>query len=149
MTKEEIENDQVPAGARRFSISDLSSPHPRPNLMYPYKGYPCPANGWRCNKERMELLDREGRLLFPTKPDGRIVMKKFLDELAGIVVGDIWTDITQLRAQDAERLGYPTQKPEALLERILLASSNPGDLVLDPFCGCGTAIAAAQKLDRR
>jgi site-specific DNA-methyltransferase (adenine-specific) len=147
MTKDEIEKDQIPEGARRFSISDLSSPHPRPNLMYSYKGFPYPANGWRCKLERMEQLDKEGRLLFPSKPDGRIVMKKFLDEQEGIVVGDIWSDIPQLRAQDAERLGYPTQKPVALLERIINASSNPGDLILDPFCGCGTAIAAAQKLN--
>ncbi len=148
MTKEEIATGQVPAGARRFSISDMSSPNPRPNLMYEYKGYPCPSKGWRYLKSRMEQLDAEGRLLFPSKPNGRIVLKKFLDEQEGIVVGDIWTDISQLRAQDAERLGYPTQKPLALLERIIAASSNPGDLVLDPFCGCGTAIHAAQNLGR-
>lgn len=117
--------------------------------MYDYKGYPCPTKGWRVNQEKMEQLDREGRLLFPNQPNGRIVKKKYLEEQEGIVIGDIWTDITQLRAQDAERLGYPTQKPLALLERILQASSNPGDVVLDPFSGCGTAIAAAQKLGRR
>lgn len=149
MTKEEIATGKVPDGARRFSISDLSSPNPRPNLMYPYKGYPFPAKGWRCTKDRMEQLDAEGKLLFPSKQDGRIVMKKFLDEQQGIVVGDIWSDITQLRAQSAERLGYPTQKPLALLERIIAASSNAGDVVLDPFCGCGTTIAAAHKLGRK
>ncbi len=149
MTKKEIEENIVPEGARRFSISDLSSPNPRPNLMYEYKGYPFPLKGWRVSKEKMGELDREGRLLFPTSKEGRIVKKKYLDEQDGIVVGDIWSDITQLRAADAERLGYPTQKPLALLERIINASSNPGDVVLDPFSGCGTCISAAQKLGRQ
>jgi len=96
----------------------------------------------------MEQLDREGRLLFPSSKSGRIVKKKYLDEQEGIVTGDIWTDITQLRAQDSERMGYPTQKPLALLERIIQASSNEGDVVLDPFCGCGTAVHAAETLKR-
>ena len=149
MTAEELKSGIIPEGARRFSISDLSSPNPRPNLMYDYKGYPFPPKGWRVSKEKMEILDNENRLLFPSKIGGRIVKKKYLNEQEGIVVGDIWTDITQLRAQDAERLGYPTQKPLALLERIINASSNLGDLVLDPFSGCGTCISAAQKLGRR
>jgi hypothetical protein len=75
--------------------------------------------------------------------------KRYLDETQGAPVGDVWTDIPPINSQAAERLGYPTQKPEALLERIIKASSNEGDLVLDPFCGCGTTIAAAQKLNRR
>lgn len=149
LTKEEMEADKLPKGARRFSISDLSSPNPRPNLMYKYKGYPYPAKGWRCTQLRMEALDAENRLLFPIKPDGRIVMKKFLDEQEGVVVGDIWTDITMIRGASAEKMGYPTQKPIALLERIVKASSNPGDVVMDPFCGCGSAIVAAQKLGRQ
>ena len=148
MTKNEIEAGIVPHESRRFSISDLSSPNPRPNLMYEYKGYPYPPKGWRVSRENMEQLDNENRLLFPSSKSGRIVKKKYLDEQDGIVIGDIWSDITQLRANDAERMGYPTQKPLALLERIINASSNPGDVVLDPFCGCGTAIAAAQKLGR-
>lgn len=148
MTKEEIKTGILPAGSRRFSISDMSSPNPRPNLMYEYKGYPFPSKGWRHLKSRMEQLDADGRLLFPSKPDGRIVLKKFLDEQEGVVIGDIWTDITQLRAQDAERMGYPTQKPLSLLERIIRSSSNEGDIVLDPFCGCGTAVHAAQSLNR-
>ena len=148
MTKNEIETGIVPHESRRFSISDLSSPNPRPNLMYEYKGYPYPPKGWRVSRENMEQLDNENRLLFPLSKSGRIVKKKYLDEQDGIVIGDIWSDITQLRANDAERMGYPTQKPLALLERIINASSNPGDVVLDPFCGCGTAIAAAQKLGR-
>lgn len=148
MTKDELKTGKIPEGSRRFSISDLSSPNPRPNLMYEYKGHPFPAKGWRVNLEKMKKLDEEGRLLFPKSKNGRIVKKKYLDELEGIVVGNIWSDISQLRAQDSERLGYPTQKPLALLERIIQASSNPGDLILDPFCGCGTAVYAAEKLDR-
>jgi len=96
----------------------------------------------------MEELDKEGKLLFPSDPNGRIMLKRYLDEQAGATIGDVWTDISQLRYSMSERLGYPTQKPLALLERIIQASSNPGDIVLDPFSGCGTAISAAQKLDR-
>lgn len=77
------------------------------------------------------------------------MLKRYLDEQDGAVLGDTWTDVSQLRAVDVERLGYPTQKPIALLERIISASSNAGDVVLDPFCGCGTAVAAAEKLGRR
>ena len=76
-------------------------------------------------------------------------MKQYLDEMQGVPLGDLWDDIPPINSQAAERLGYPTQKPVALLERILKASSNEGDLVLDPFCGCGTTIHAAEKLNRR
>jgi site-specific DNA-methyltransferase (adenine-specific) len=69
--------------------------------------------------------------------------------MSGVLTGDNWTDILPISAHAAERLGYPTQKPLALLERIVQASSNPGDVILDPFCGCGTAVAAAEKLGRR
>jgi site-specific DNA-methyltransferase (adenine-specific) len=134
---------------RRFSSDNLRSPNPRPNLTYEYKGYKPHQNGWTVSMEKMRELDQQGRLIFPTDPNGRIRIKKYLDEMPGIVLGNIWDDINPISSQAAERLGYPTQKPLALLERILQASSNPGDLILDPFCGCGTAIAAAQKLNRR
>jgi len=78
----------------------------------------------------------------------QILYKRYLDEMHGTPVTTVWTDIPPINSQAAERLGYPTQKPLALLERIIQASSNEGDMVLDPFCGCGTAIAAAQKLKR-
>jgi DNA modification methylase len=97
----------------------------------------------------MQRLDAEGRLYFPKSPDGRIQLKRYLDEMPGAPVGSARTDIRPISAHAAERLGYPTQKPLALLERIIKASSNPGDIVLDPFCGCGTAVAAAHKLRRR
>ena len=138
----------VEANGRRYAINNLQSPNPRPNLTYPYKGYPPPPNGWKVSREKMEELDKQGRLYFPTNPDGRIRLKYYLDDLPGMVVTNLWDDIQSLSGAHAERLGYPTQKPLALLERIISASSNPGDVVLDPFCGCGTTIAAAQKLGR-
>jgi site-specific DNA-methyltransferase (adenine-specific) len=96
----------------------------------------------------MEQYDREGRLYFPKESDGRIRLKLYLDETQGRAVHTLWDDIPPINSQAQERLGYPTQKPVALLERIISASSNPGDLVLDPFCGCGTTVHAAQKLGR-
>lgn len=136
-------------GRGAYHISPLDSPNPRPNLTYEYKGYPPPAKGWRVSREVMERLDDEGRLAFPSKPDGRIRRKLFLSEQSGPKAGDVWTDITPLQATSAERLGYPTQKPVSLLERVISASSNPRDIVLDPFCGCGTAMVAAEKLGRQ
>jgi site-specific DNA-methyltransferase (adenine-specific) len=134
---------------RRYQLVSLRSPQPRPNLHYEYKGYKPHRNGWAVSREVMERLDAEGRLHFPTNPEGAIREKYFLDEMPGVPLQNLWDDIGPISAHAAERLGYPTQKPLALLERIISASSNPGDLVLDPFCGCGTTIAAAQKLGRR
>ena len=149
MTKLERESQVIPQGTRRFNTADMTSPNPRPNLMYEYKGYAYPSNGWRYSRESMEELDAQGKLLFPATKTGRIMLKRYLDEQKGVTIGDTWTDISQLRASMPERLGYPTQKPLALLERIINASSNPGDVVLDPFCGCGTAVHAAQSLGRQ
>jgi site-specific DNA-methyltransferase (adenine-specific) len=111
---------------------------------YTYKGI---AGYWRCPLETMIDLDKNGRLHF-TKAGG-IRIKRYLDENKGSPVQALWTDIPAINSQAQERLGYPTQKPQALLERILEASSNSGDLVLDPFCGCGTTVHAAQKLGRQ
>jgi hypothetical protein len=97
----------------------------------------------------MEEMDAEGRLYLPTNKSQRIQRVRFLDELEGETIDSIWTDIPPINSQAKERLGYPTQKPEALLERIIQASSKEGDVVLDPFCGCGTAVAVAEKLKRR
>lgn len=102
----------------------------------------------------MQKLHDEGRIWYPQKPDGsfdfskRPRLKRYLSEQEGSIVTNIWDDIKPVQSQSAERLGYPTQKPLALLERIIQASSNPGDVVLDPFCGCGTAVHAAHKLGR-
>ncbi len=139
----------VDENGRRYASDNLSSPSPRPNLRYEYKGFKPPANGWAISREKMEQWDKEGRLIFPKNKDGRIRRKRFLDEHPGETVQNLWDDISPIGAQAAERMGYPTQKPLALLERIINASSNPGDVVLDPFCGCGTAIVAAQKLGRK
>ena len=134
---------------RRYRVDNLASPNPRPNLTYEYKGYKPPAKGWAISQEKMEQWDREGRLHFPKSRDGRIQRKRFLDELKGEEVPSLWDDIPAIGAHAKERLGYPTQKPEALLERIIQASSREGDTVLDVFCGCGTAISVAQRLKRR
>ena len=139
----------VDENGRRYSTSNIRSPSPRPNWTYDYKGYKPHPNGWTISLERMKQLDAEGRILFPKNKDGRIRLKLFLDEMPGVPAGNIWDDIPPISSQAKERLGYPTQKPEALLERIIRASSNEGDVILDPFCGCGTAVAAAQKLNRQ
>jgi len=101
---------------------------------------------WRVPIESMIQLDKDGKIFYTKNGIPRI--KRYLDEAKGMPVQDVWSDIQSLRSWNSERMGYPTQKPEALLERIIQASSNEGDVVLDPFCGCGTAIAAAQKLNR-
>ena len=97
----------------------------------------------------MEQWDVEGRLHFPKSPTGRIQRKRFLDELKGKPVQNLWDDIKMVSSQAKERIGYPTQKPLALLDRIIQASSNEGGVVLDPFCGCATACVAADKLGRK
>jgi len=130
---------------RRYTLGDCLNPNPdRPNLTYQWKGI---TRVWRWTKEKMQKLHDEGRLVY-TK-SGMPRYKRYLDEMPGTPLTDVWTDIPPINSQAAERLGYPTQKPEALLARILRASSNKGDVVLDPFCGCGTTIAAAQQLDRK
>jgi site-specific DNA-methyltransferase (adenine-specific) len=96
----------------------------------------------------MQKYDDEGRLHFPTKPGGQLRLKMYLHESRGVKLQNLWDDIHPVNSQAAERLGYPTQKPLALLERIIATSSNEGDVVLDPFCGCGTAVEAAQRLGR-
>lgn len=136
----------VDEDGRRYQLTSLLSPNPdRPNLDYEFLGV---RRVWRWTKERMQKAYEEGLVVQP-RPGAVPRLKRYLDEQRGLPLDDVWTDIPPLNSQAQERLGYPTQKPEALLERIIAASSNPGDVVLDPFCGCGTAIAAAQKLGRR
>ena len=138
-----------PDTGRRYRLDNITSPSPRPNLVYEYKGYNPPSNGWAVSRERMAEMDADGRLYLPTDTSHRIQRKRYLDELEGETVDSLWDDIPPINSQAQERLGYPTQKPLALLERIIAASSNPGDVVLDPFCGCGTAVDAAQRLGRQ
>jgi len=142
------------ANGRRFRRVDLRNPGVRPNLHYNFTAsngitYEPHPNGWAVSREKMEQLDREGRLFFPKKTGGRLRRKLYFDESPGVPISDNWVDIKPIFATGDERLGYPTQKPETLLERVIASSSNEGDVVLDPFCGCGTTIAAAQKLGRR
>ena len=133
---------------RRFKSTDLTAAKPGGDTLYEWKGKrPSEGRFWAYSKANMERFEREGRLYYTRT--GRPRLKQYLDEMPGVSIQDIWTDIPPIGAQAAERLGYPTQKPLALLERIVRASSNEGDLVLDPFCGCGTTVCAAQKLGRR
>ena len=134
---------------RRYKLGDLGNPDYRPNLIYEYKGCKPPSNGWAVSLERMKKMDLEGRLQFPKKQEGRLMRRQFFDEYKGQLIQNLWLDIPIVNSQAKERLDYPTQKPEALLERIINTSSNPGSLVFDCFMGSGTTQAAAMKLGRR
>jgi adenine-specific DNA-methyltransferase len=134
---------------RRFMDSPLVSPNPRPNLKYVYKGYQPPPNGWSISKEIMERWDKDGKLFFPPDKSKRIRRKIFLDEYIGQPVQNLWNDIFVINSQSKEFVGYDTQKPEALLERIIKASSNEGHLVADCFCGSGTTGVVAERGGRR
>ena len=128
-----------------FSLGDLGNPKIG-GYIYEYKCYSCPVNGWRCPLETMEKWDKEGLIYFPEKTTQRLRIKRYLEENKGALVGNIWDDIGNV--QGKQKIGYPTQKPEALLERIIKASSNEGDVVLDCFVGGGTTIAVADRLGR-
>jgi DNA modification methylase len=132
---------------RRYRRGDLTAAKPGGDVSYEWHGAR-PYNGryWAYSKEHMDQMLTEGRIEF--RSTGMPVFKRYLDEQPGVPLQDIWTDI-RLHAGSSERLGYPTQKPLALLERIITASSNPDDVVLDPFCGCGTTVDAAQHLGRQ
>lgn len=134
---------------RRYMLDNMRSPQPRPNLTYDWKGHEPHPNGWAYSRETMKRLDAEGRIWYPNSKAKRPRLKRYLDEMKGRVVGNVWTDIAPINSQARERLGYPTQKPEALMKRLIEASSNPGDVILDPFCGCGTTIAVADRLKRK
>ena len=137
---------EEPDTGRRFRLTPLTGPggSSKGNPVFEWKGH---TRAWRYNKEKMERLDAEGRFYYSRT--GYVSQKLYLDDSQGTPVQDLWVDIPALTGTNKERLGYPTQKPEALLERIIQASSNEGDVVLDPFCGCGTAIAVAERLGRR
>ncbi|MER5681475.1 MULTISPECIES: DNA methyltransferase [Streptomyces] len=137
---------QRDAEGRRYQLTSLINPSPnRPNLTYEFLGV---TRVWRWTRERMQAAYDAG-LVVQTAP-GRVPrMKRYLDEQRGKPLGDVWDDIAPLNSRAAERLGYPTQKPVALLSRIIEFASVPGDVILDPFAGCGTTVDAAQKLGRR
>jgi DNA modification methylase len=132
---------------RRYQTQPLHAKQPGGDTRYEWKGQlPPPGRYWAFSKGNMERLDSEGRIVYSRNGVPRY--KIYLDEAKGRSLQDIWDDITPVHALPSERLGYPTQKPETLLDRIIEASTNAGDVVLDPFCGCGTAVASAQKLGR-
>ena len=132
---------------RRFGLWDMTGPGgaAKGNPQYEVMGV---TKYWRYSREKMKGLIAGGRVM-QRKPGAVPRYKRYLDEMPGVSISDVWTNISPINSQAAERLGYPTQKPLALLERIIEASSNQGDIVLDPFCGCGTTVEAAHKLRRR
>jgi site-specific DNA-methyltransferase (adenine-specific) len=144
--KTQVKYSHKEADGRVYRLDSLINPNSnRPNLTYEFLGV---TRVWRWTRERMQKAYDDG-LVVQTKPGTVPQLKRYLDEQRGVPLSDVWIDIPPINSQAQERLGYPTQKPVALLERIISASSNPGDVVLDPFCGCGTAIDAAQKLGRQ
>ena len=136
-----------PETGRRFTLSDITGPGgaAKGNPEYAVMGV---TRFWRYSEERMQELIEAGRVV--QMSEGAVPReKRYLDEMPGVPLQDFWHDVNPVGSRAKERLGYPTQKPEALLERIINASSNAGDIVLDPFCGCGTAVAVAERLKRR
>ena len=137
---------------RRWRRSDLTGAGTRKGETgKPWRGINVTAKGrhWSSPPAELEKLDAAGKIHWPAKEGGMPMFKRYADEQPGVPLQDIWTDLSPLHNLTSERTGYPTQKPEALLERILKASSNAGDLVLDCFCGSGTTAAVAEKLGRR
>ena len=135
----------VDSDGRRYQLGDMTAPGPRPGLQYTWKGVDPPRGRvWAVLPEKMTQLDREGRLHY-TK-NGMPRYKRFLDEMPGTPAQDIWDDIPPVNPMAAERIGFPTQKPLALLQRIIVVSTNPGDLVLDAFAGSGTTAVAAETM---
>ena len=135
---------------RRYASRDITASMQRASSgqLYDWKGIrPPPSRCWVYSKSNMEKLEEDGLLIYSNKGYPRL--KIYLDEMPGTPLQNLWDDILPIQAAASERLGYPTQKPLALLERIIQASSNPGDIVLDPFSGCGTCIAASQTLGRQ
>ncbi len=137
----------VDEDGRQFQWDNLTGPGgaAKGNPFYEVLGV---EGFWRYSRERMAKLIAQGLVAIP-KSGSKPRLKRYLDEQAGSPITDLWDDVSPLNSQAQERLGYPTQKPVALLERIISASSNEGDVVLDPFCGCGATVHAAQKLKRQ
>jgi DNA modification methylase len=130
------------ADGRAYRLSDLNAPGGR-GPIYEFEGLTRP---WRFTEENLRRLDAEGHIYKGSRVPQ---LKRYLDKMRGTLLTNVWTDINPINAMARERLGYPTQKPVALLRRIIDASTNPGDVVLDPFCGCGTTIDAAEEAPAR
>jgi adenine-specific DNA-methyltransferase len=134
-----------PGTGRLYRLDNMISPNPdRPNLKYEWNGV---TRVWRVTKENMQRLHDEGRIVYTSQ--GVAAYKRYLDESQGTPLTTVWQDIPPVNSQAIERVRYRTQKPEALLERIIKASSNEDDIILDCFCGSGTTAAVAEKLGRR
>jgi DNA modification methylase len=134
----------------RFQLITCTAPGDRTGTRahYEWRGqWPPPGRHWAWKREQMEMFEREGRLAYSSSGVPRL--KRYTDDGAGVPVQDIWSDINRLDAHSEERVGFETQKPLALLERIIAASSEPDDIVLDPFCGSGTTAVAAEQLGRQ
>ena len=137
-----------------YRLGDLANTKPG-NYKYDWKGYSHPPNGWRCPKETMQELHDKDLLNYPVNSDGspayekRISRKRYLSESKGKPIGNIWTDFGAVQAKSTEYVGYPTQKPIALLNRIIEATSRKDDIVFDPFCGCATSMVSAEFLGRK
>jgi site-specific DNA-methyltransferase (adenine-specific) len=135
------------ADGRKYQLVSASGPGQGPARKFGDRIIEPPTGRHWMDQETIDKWTKEGRMIF-TK-SGMPRYKRYLDDTPGQPITNVWVDIPPINSQATERLGYPTQKPEALLERIIQASSNEGDTVLDPFCGCGTAIAVAQRLNRK
>jgi DNA modification methylase len=128
--------------------ADLDGEHEDPKSGWEYKSItPSEGRFWAYSKKNMTEFERENKIYYTRTGTPR--QKQYADEMPGVPIQDIWTDIPPINSQAAERLGYPTQKPEALLERIINSGTDEGDIVLDPFCGCGTTISTAERLNRQ
>jgi DNA modification methylase len=142
-------------GRGPYQLDNMASPNPRPNMMYDWNGFSFPEKGWRYQRETMQKLHNEARIYYPSKPDGKFDiskrprLKRYLREQKGQIISNLWDDIQSLHHHDKERLGYPTQKPEALVKRIIEMCSEPGDIILDCFAGGGTTAKVAAELGRR
>ena len=134
---------------RRYRLHAITSPSYSPSLIYEYKGYKPPANGWSFKLETMKEWDMAGKLYFPENKNQRIQRKQYLDESEGKPSQNLWDDIRPINSQALEDTKYPTQKPEEFVERMVKTSSNKDDLIADFFCGSGTTAAVAEKLGRK
>jgi DNA modification methylase len=149
--KQHYSNIEAETG-RRYSLGDLTAEGTRKGSSgMPWRGIDIAAKGnhWKYTIQNLEELDRSGRIYWPKRSGGMPRLKRYLDQQQGVQIDTIWSDIPPINSQAREALGYPTQKPLALLERIVKASSNENDIILDAFCGCGTALVEAQLLKRQ
>jgi len=135
---------------RRYRLDNLTAAKPGGDTSFEWHGRrPYKGRYWAYSREKMDQMLADGLIRFPDKPDGVPEFKRYLDEMPGVPLQDVWTDLDPINARAIERIGYPTQKPEALVDRIVKTSSNEGDLVADFFCGSGTTLVVAEKSGRR